>query len=99
MDNGSQLIAKILRSKIKEKVFLEISKEKITQAQLSKRFNLYRSHINEIITDLLKSNLIICLNPKDRDYKFYEITKLGKDILSEAKKIKDELDNPKSKLK
>ncbi len=90
MDN-SQLIAKILRSKLKQKVLLEISKEKVTQAQLSKRFNLYRSHINELITDLLKSNLIICLNPKDRDYKFYEITKLGKDILASVDKIKKEL--------
>ncbi len=90
MDN-SQLIAKILRSKLKQKVLLEISKEKITQAQLSKRFNLYRSHINEIITDLLKSNLITCLNPKDRDYKFYEITKLGKEVLTSVDKIKKEL--------
>ncbi|MFH0906266.1 MAG: hypothetical protein V1824_02930 [archaeon] len=87
----SQLVAKILRSKLKHQILLEINKEKITQAQLSKRFNLYRSHINEIITDLLKSNLIICLNPKDRDYKFYEVTKIGKAVLKEADKIKKEL--------
>jgi len=87
----SELVAKILRSKLKYQILLEISKEKVTQAQLSKRLNLYRSHINQIITDLLKNNLIICLNPKDRDYKFYEITKLGKNVLSSADKIKKEL--------
>lgn len=87
----SELVAKILRSKLKYQILLEINKEKVTQAQLSKRLNLYRSHINQIITDLLKNNLIVCLNPKDRDYKFYEITKLGKGILLSADKIKKEL--------
>lgn len=87
----SELVAKILRSKLKYQILVEIGKEKITQAQLSKRLNLYRSHINQIITDLLKHNLIICLNPKDRDYKFYEITKLGKDVLLSVDKIKKEL--------
>jgi len=87
----AKLVAKILRSKLKHQILLEISKDKITQAQLSKRLNLYRSHINQIITDLSKDNFIVCLNPKDRDYKFYEITKLGKEILSSADKIKKEL--------
>jgi DNA-binding PadR family transcriptional regulator len=86
-----KLIAKILRSKLKYQILVEISKEKITQAQLSKRLNLYRSHINQIITDLAKDDFIICLNPKDRDYKFYEITKLGKDVLLSVDKIKKEL--------
>ncbi len=88
---NAKLVAKILRSKLKHQILLEINKEKITQAQLSKRLNLYRSHINQIITDLLKDELIICLNPKDRDYKFYEVTKLGKDILLSVDKIKKEL--------
>lgn len=87
----SELVAKILRSKLKHQILLEISKDKVTQAQLSKRLNLYRSHINQIITDLLKNNLVVCLNPKDRDYKFYEITKLGKEVLTSVDKIKKEL--------
>jgi len=87
----AKLVAKILRSKLKYQILIEISNDKITQAQLSKRLNLYRSHINQIINDLLKNNLIVCLNPKDRDYKFYEITKLGKDLLLSVDKIKKEL--------
>ena len=61
----------------------------------------YRT-LNEILADkfegirlrlktMKEKGLVECLNPKDRNFRFYELTNMGKQILSAVNKILDEI--------
>jgi len=47
----------------------------------------YKSHNSTTIKKLTENGLITCINPEDRSFKFYKITKKGKNILKEVLRI------------
>ena len=59
-------------------------KEK-TQAGLHHESGLYRTHVRRSLMELEVKKLVKCLNPKDRIYKIYKITKQGKEVLNKIK--------------
>ena len=59
-------------------------KEK-TQAELHHESGLYRTHVRRSLIELEDKKLVKCLNPKDRIYKLYKITKTGKEVLNKIK--------------
>ena len=69
------------RRKILELLF---DKEK-TQAELHHESGMYRTHVRRSLMELEEKKLVKCLNPKDRIYKLYKITKTGKEILNKIK--------------
>ena len=48
---------------------------------------MYKSHVSRSVSELTNKKLIVCLNPKDREFKFYKITELGKKVITEVKRI------------
>jgi|TARA_Y100000310_G_scaffold339521_1_gene432441 DNA-binding MarR family transcriptional regulator len=65
-----------------------ISKDEVISAQIEKETKMYKSHVSRTLKELRKKKLIKCMNPKDRNFKFYKITNLGKKVLEEILKIK-----------
>jgi|TARA_Y100000310_G_scaffold270310_1_gene284073 DNA-binding PadR family transcriptional regulator len=59
--------------------------KKKTQAELHHESKMYRTHVRRTLIELQKRKLVKCLNPKDRIYKIYQITNLGKEVLEEIK--------------
>ena len=74
---GSKLCKAILEQ-------LNSSKEPMTPFQLSKNTDIARSNISTKLGLLSKRGLVRCINPDVRKWRFYEITKKGREVLEKA---------------
>ena len=48
---------------------------------------MYKTYTSRTLKELSEKNLIVCKNPEDRSFRFYKITKKGKEILEEVQKL------------
>lgn len=71
----------ILRGKARIRILEKLSDTIRTQAQLHKETNMRRTHVRRTLLALEEKNLVKCLNPEDRIYKFYSLTESGKNVL------------------
>ena len=73
----------ILGSKLSKKILecLNSSKEPLAPLQISKLTGIARSNISTKLGQLNKRNLVKCINPKARKWRFYTITSKGKEVL------------------
>ena len=71
----------VKRGQNRQKILELLSGKEKTQAQLHHESGMYRTHVRRTLLELQEKRLITCLNPKDRIYKLYRITSLGKQIL------------------
>jgi DNA-binding IclR family transcriptional regulator len=79
------LVAFIKRAKNRNAILQLLAEKKKTQAELHHESKMYRTHVRRTLIELQKRKLVKCLNPKDRIYKIYQITNLGKEVLKEIK--------------
>ena len=63
----------------------ELSKENKPASDLIKVTSMYKSHLSRTLKELKEEKLIECLNPNDREFKFYKLTKKSKEILKDIK--------------
>jgi DNA-binding MarR family transcriptional regulator len=85
-----KLISFVARAKRRKETLNLLSKHsQLSQPEIMKSLKQYKSHNSATIKELKEKGLIICTNPEDRAFKFYKITKKGKEILKEALRISD----------
>jgi len=82
------LLSFILRGKNRITVLQTIAKNEVISAQIEQETKMYKSHVSRNLKELKKKELIKCVNPKDRYFKFYKITNLGKKVLNHIQRIK-----------
>ena len=80
-------ISFIARSKRRIEILKLLSEKERSQPEIMKTTKMYKSHTSRILKELLKKKLILCRNPKDRTFKFYKITTLGKRVIKEVEEI------------
>ena len=87
-DNGTFLPSYIIGSSYRREVFFEISKKKMVLQKdlITTTSHKYRSHVRRTLKDLTEKGLIVCKNPEDTRYKFYELSEKGKELKEEMKK-------------
>ncbi len=87
MSNATR-ISFVARSKRRKELLEILNKSKeISQPEIMKLSKQYKSHNSRTLKELSDKGLIVCVNPEDRSFKFYKITKKGKEILKEAIRI------------
>jgi predicted transcriptional regulator len=86
-----KLLSFVLRSKTRQEILALLSKETLTPSQIMKRTEMYESHVSRALKELLGNGLVECENPKERRFRFYRITNLGKEVLKQAEKITNEI--------
>jgi len=79
------LITFVKRVKNRIKILQLLKDKEKTQAELHHESGLYRTHVRRSLMELEEKKLVKCLNPKDRIYKLYKITKQGKEVLNKIK--------------
>ena len=79
------LITFVKRARNRRKILELLSDKEKTQAELHHESGMYRTHVRRSLLELEEKKLVKCLNPKDRIYKLYKITKTGKEILNKIK--------------
>lgn len=57
--------------------------------EIEKETGMYKPHVSRTLKELKDKGLIKCLNPKDRNYKFYTLSQKGKETLVKSNKIKE----------
>lgn len=82
-----QSISFVARSKRRLDILRLLEKGRRSQVEIMNITKMYKSHTSRTLKELLDNKLIICENPEDRAFKFYKITKKGKEILKEIEKI------------
>ena len=85
------IISFVLRAKNRFKVLQVLSEGQKISAQIEKQTDMYKPHVSRTLKELLSNKLIVCTNPNDRNFKFYELTAEGKKVLSEANRILKEI--------
>lgn len=80
MSKDIYIEAFVLRGKNRKQILECLKQGRKTQAQIHKETKLYRTHVRRVLLELINKKLVKCLNPKDRIYKMYELTKSGKEI-------------------
>ncbi|MFA4960082.1 MAG: MarR family winged helix-turn-helix transcriptional regulator [Candidatus Pacearchaeota archaeon] len=83
----SSLISYVARGQRRLELLELLNERERSQVELMKTTGMYKAHTSRALKELIEKKLIVCKNPGDRVFKFYKITKKGKDVLKEAKKL------------
>ncbi len=69
------------RSKLRLEVLKELNKKPQIASFLSQKMGKHREVISRIFLDLQEVGLAKCKNPQSPSFRYYKITKNGKDVL------------------
>jgi DNA-binding MarR family transcriptional regulator len=86
MSEASDL-AFVLRAKNRVKILETLKGKQFISKQIEEETGMYKSHVGRTLKELLSKDLIVCVNPEDRNFKFYKLTTKGNKILKEINKI------------
>ena len=87
MNINPHLISFVASSKRRLEVLKILNEKSRSQHEIMKSTRMYKAHTSRTIKELSKKKLIACRNPKDRVFKFYKITILGRRTLKEVENI------------
>ena len=87
MNISPSLVSFIAISKRKKEILLILQEKSVSQPELKRLTSMYKAHISRNLKELANKKLIVCRNPKDRVFKFYRITPLGKKVIKEVQRI------------
>jgi len=79
-------VSYLLRSPLRLKIIecLSSSNKPMTPLEIAKKTNIARSNVSTKLGELIKRNYVICVNPKDRKWRFYKVSNKGKIALNET---------------
>ena len=78
------LLSFILRGERRKAILFCLDKPMIPK-EIGEHCNVSIHNVSKSLKELADKGLIVCKNPEDKFYRFYELTKKGKDILKEVK--------------
>ena len=81
------LISFVGRSQRRQDILQMLQEKSLSQPEIKKLTNMYKTHTSRTLTELSEKKLITCINPQDRAFKFYKITSLGKKVIAEVQRI------------
>ena len=81
-----QDVSFIVSSNYRKKVLESLENPK-TPSKISKELNINIAHISRALNELMDKKLVECLTPNSNKGKLFVITKRGKEILEESKKL------------
>lgn len=77
----------VMRSKNRRRFLEALEKEPKTNSYLSRELNIDISNIRKLIVDLEEKDFIVCKNPDDFHFKLYGLSRKGRKILKQVKKL------------
>ncbi|MBI2666323.1 winged helix-turn-helix transcriptional regulator [Candidatus Woesearchaeota archaeon] len=86
MTSIRQLYGYIITSQLRKKIFLLLSKRPFRQSEIAQKLNQKQPNISKALADLEKQEIVECLTPNKKAWKLYELSKIGKDVLTEIKR-------------
>ena len=81
MKNQYNLISFILRAKRRKAVFQCLKESPKIPKDIAGECKISISNVSNTLPELIEKGLIKCKNPEDHYFKYYEITKKGKELI------------------
>jgi len=81
MTNNSYNLGFVLASEYRKKVMIALQNKPSTPSTISEKTKIYPSHISTTLSELVEKKLVVCLTPKLKKGRLYELTANGKKIL------------------
>lgn len=83
MTDNSYTLGFVLASEYRKKVILALQDKASTPSSVSEKTKIYPSHISNTLSELVEKKLVVCLTPKLKKGRLYELTASGKKILKD----------------
>ena len=87
MKKDYELISYLLRGSRRKAVLQALDKPK-TPKEIAKECKISTSNVSNALQELLKIGLVECITPKAHFYRFYQLTKLGKETIKKINELK-----------
>lgn len=71
-----------MASEYRQKIMLSLKEKPLTPVAMAEKTELHTSHVSNTLAELTKEKLVVCLTPKLRKGRLYELTPTGKKILN-----------------
>ena len=81
MTENAYALGFVLASEHRKKVMLALQDRPSTPSVISEKTKIYPSHISNTLSELVEKKLVVCLTPKLKKGRLYELTANGKKIL------------------
>lgn len=83
MNESPYKLGYVVASNYRKKALLALQEKPMTPADISKKTSIYPSHISTSLKELSEKTLVVCLTPKLRKGRLYNLTKEGRKILKD----------------
>lgn len=84
MKGNAEVLGYVLASNYRKKVLTALKDKAITPMTISEKTGIYPTHVSTTLSELTEKHLIICLTPKLKKGRLYELTKEGHRILEKV---------------
>jgi len=81
MTDDSYTLGFVLASEYRKKVMITLKEKASTPSIISEKTKIYPSHISNTLSELAEKKLVVCLTPKLKKGRLYELTKTGRELL------------------
>jgi DNA-binding transcriptional ArsR family regulator len=81
-------VSYVLSSEVRTRVLRALKVDKATPSRLAEQIDQPLSHVSRALRELLEKELVICLTPKRRKARLYEITENGSEVLDRIDTLK-----------
>ncbi len=85
--SGDEILIFFARSKLRLEVLKALDKKPQIASFLSSKMEKHREVISRIFLDLQEQGLAKCSNPESPSFRYYKITKKGKEVLKELLRV------------
>ncbi|MBN4046131.1 hypothetical protein JYT57_00445 [Nitrosarchaeum koreense] len=83
MTDNSYTLGFVLASEYRKKVMITLEDKASTPSVIAEKTKIYPSHISNTLKELVEKKLVVCLTPKLKKGRLYELTTNGKKILKD----------------
>ena len=81
-------VSYVIASKTRKAILLRLETPR-TPTFLAKDLSINLANVSRALTELEGKDIVICLTPKQKVGKIYSLTKKGKDIVGQIKKMEE----------
>ncbi len=75
------MLGYIKASNYRKKIIKSLQDKKLTPIELAKETDIPLSHVSNTLAELLEKDLVVCLTPKLRKGRLYDLTREGRNVL------------------
>lgn len=69
-------------SSYRQKILSSLKGRTLTPSEIAKQVNIRLNHVSMVLSGLKEHGLVVCLNEESKRGRLYELTELGKKVVS-----------------